>query len=143
MNKHVCPKLGHQYLSKITQNDIRALMSKLIKTRSAKTCNNILTMLKTIFKYARRWGYIRLSPTDDVDKYRVERQEMDFLRPDEISLLLKQCREPFKTFLLTAVLTGMRKAELLGLQWGDVDFNSNTIFVKRSLRDPPDNYTCQ
>src|SRR3989338_262951 len=88
-------------------------MSKLIKIKSAKTCSNILTMLKTIFKYARRWGYIRISPTEGVDKYRVEREEMDFLRPDEINLLLKQCREPFKTFVLTAVLTGMRKAGIL------------------------------
>jgi integrase len=134
LKKHVRPKLGHQYLSKISQNDIRALMSKMIKIKSAKTCNNILTMLKTIFKYARLWGYIRISPTEDVDKFRVERQEMDFLRPDEINLLLEQCREPFKTFLLTAVLTGMRKVEFLGLQWGDVDWNSNTIFVKRSLK---------
>jgi integrase len=134
LQTHVRPALGHHYLSKINQNDIRALMSKLIKIKSAKTCNNLLTMLKTIFKYARRWGYIRISPTEDVDKYRVEREEMDFLRPEEITLLLKHCREPFKTFVLTAVLTGMRKAELLGLQWGDIDWNSNTIFVKRSLK---------
>src|SRR3989338_3268266 len=134
LQTHVRPALGHHYLSKITQNDIRTLMSKLIKIKSAKTCNNLLTMLKTIFKYARRWGYIRISPTEDVDKYRVEREEMDFLRPEEINLLLKHCREPFKTFVLTAVLTGMRKGELLGLQWGDIDWNSNTIFVKRSLK---------
>ncbi len=134
LQKHVRPALGHQYLSKINQNDIRALMSKLIKIKSAKTCNNLLTMLKTIFKYARRWGYIRISPTEDVDKYRVEREEMDFLRPEEINVLLKHCHEPFKTFVLTAVLTGMRKAELLGLQWGDIDWNSHTIFVKRSLK---------
>jgi len=134
LKKHVRRSLGHHYLSKITQNDIRGLMSKMIKTKSAKTCNNILTMLKTIFKYARRWGYIRISPTEDIDKYRVEHKEMDFLRPNEINLLLKQCHEPFKTFLLMAVLTGMRKSELLGLQWGDIDWNSNTIFVKRSLK---------
>lgn len=134
LQKHVRPGLGHHYLSKITQNDIRALMTKLIKVKSAKTCNNLLTMLKTIFKYARRWGYIRISPAEDVDKYRVEREEMDFLRPDEITLLLKHCHGPFKTFVFTAVLTGMRKAELLGFQWGDIDWNSNTIFVKRSLK---------
>lgn len=131
---HVRPVLGDYYISKITPNDVRQLMSKLIKVRSAKTTNNILTMLKTIFKYARRWGYIRISPCEDVDKYRVERQEMDYLNPQEIQVLLKHCDEPFKTFVLTAVLTGMRKGELLGLQWGDIDWNSNTIFVRRSLK---------
>jgi len=131
---HVRPVLGEFYTSKISTNDIRGLMSALIKKRSAKTANNILTMIKTIFKYARRWGYIQVSPAEDVDKYRVEHKEMDFLRPDEITLLLKHCQEPFKTFVLTAVLTGMRKGELLGFQWGDIDWNSNTIFVKRSLK---------
>ena len=131
---HVRPVLGDYYVAKITPNDIRKLMSKMIKVRSAKTTNNILTIIKTIFKYARRWGYIRISPVEDVDKYRVEREEMDYLKPNEIQLLLKHCEEPFKTFVFTAVLTGMRKGELLGLQWGDVDWNSNTIFVRRSLK---------
>ncbi len=53
LQTHVRPALGHHYLSKINQNDIRALMSKLIKIKLAKTCNNLLRMLKTIFKYAR------------------------------------------------------------------------------------------
>ena len=58
---------------------------------------------------------------------------MDFLKPDEIRLLLEHSREPFKTIFLTAVLTGMRRGEILGLQWGDIDWNSNTIFVRRSI----------
>ncbi len=131
---HIRPVLGDFYVAKITPNDIRKLLTKMIKKRSPKTTNNILTMLKTIFKYARRWGYIRVSPTEDVDKYRVERKEMDFLKPDEIQLLLKHCDEPFRTLLYTATLTGMRKGELLGLQWGDIDWNSKTIFVRRTLK---------
>jgi integrase len=134
ISRHIRPTLGHIAIAKITANEIRGLMASMIKIRSPKTTNNILTLIKTIFKYARRWGYIRVSPTEDVDKYRVEHEEMDFLRPDEIALLLRHCQEPFKTLVLTAVLTGMRKAELLGLQWGDIDWNSNTIFVKRSLK---------
>jgi len=131
---HVRPALGYLYTSKISPHDIRALMSALIKKRSAKTVNNVLTIMKTVFNYARRWGYIRISPAEDVEKYRLEHREMDFLQPDEIVLLLKHCQEPFKTLLLTTVLTGMRKGELLGLQWKDVDWNSNTIHVKRSLK---------
>ena len=134
INCHVRPTLGKFYTSKISANDIRSLMSKMIKFRSPKTVNNILTMLKTIFKYARRWGYIQVSPAEDIDKFRVEHQEMDFLKPQEIVVLLSHCHEPFKTLLQTAVLTGMRKGELLGLQWGDIDWNSNTIFVRRSLK---------
>lgn len=59
---------------------------------------------------------------------------MDFLNPEEIRLLLEHSPEPDKTIFLIAILTGMRKGEVLALQWGDVDWNSDTIYVRRSLR---------
>lgn len=108
-------------------------MAKIREQYTAKTANNALKMLKTIFKYARRWKYITEDPTLDIDNFRVEKKEMDFLNPGEIRLLLKHADEPYKTLFLTAILTGMRKSELLGLQYGDIDWNSNTIFVRRSL----------
>jgi len=55
------------------------------------------------------------------------------LRPDEIQLLLKHADEPYRTLFLTAILTGMREGELLGLQWGDIDWHHGVIHVQRSL----------
>ncbi len=40
---------------------------------------------------------------------------------------------PYRTLILTAVLTGLRRGELLGLQWGDIDGRHNQIHVRRAF----------
>ncbi len=126
--------LGQYPVSKITPSMIQSYFAGVVRTRrSTKTANNHLVLLKTMFKHARKWGYVRVSPAEDIDRARTEEKEMDFLRPEEIRLLLNNSDEPYRTLFLTGVLTGMRRGELLGLQWGDIDWQSNQIRVKRSL----------
>ena len=130
---HLIPAFGVMHLKHITAIKIDGLIAEVSKKRKPKTVNNILILLKTMLKYAKRRGYLRDNPALDVDNVRLEHREMDFLNPTEIGLLLKHSYEPFKTVFLTAALTGMRRGELLALQWGDIDWHSNTIFVRRSL----------
>ncbi len=86
-----------------------------------------------MFKHAVRWGYLRESPALYVEKPRADRKEMDFLVPEEIRSLLEHVRPQFHALFLSAVLTGMRRGELLGLQWGDIDWNGDQIYIRRSL----------
>jgi integrase len=130
---HLNPAFGNLYLRHITASKIDELISRVRKTRKPKTVNNILIQLKSMLTYARRRGYLRENPALDVRSVRLDRREMDFLNPSEIRLLLKHSQEPFKTLFFTAALTGMRRGELLALQWGNIDWNSNTIFVRRSI----------
>ena len=58
---------------------------------------------------------------------------MEILTPPEIRRLLDAADEPVRTLLLCAVLTGMRRGELLGLKWEDVDPEGSRIHVRRSL----------
>jgi len=130
---HLIPAFGDLPLQFITAERMQEFMAKSLDKCSPKTVNNMITQLKTIFKHARRWKYLRDNPALDIDHVQLEHKEMDFLSPEEIRLLLKHAQEPYKTLFLTAVLTGARRGELLGLQWGDVDWNSNTISVRRGL----------
>lgn len=62
---------------------------------------------------------------------------MDVLTKEEVNLFLESCKKlisEFYPFFLTACRTGMRLGELLALQWGDLDFNSSSIWVRRSYR---------
>lgn len=62
---------------------------------------------------------------------------MDVLTKEEVDLFLENCKElapEFYPFFLTACRTGMRLGELLALQVGDIDFNSSSIWVRRSCR---------
>ena len=133
INHHFIPSFGNFPLSYITTGKIQNFVSKSINSSSPKTVNNLITLLKTVFKYAKRWGYMRENPAMDIEHVRLEYREMDFLKPEEIQLLLKQAREPYKTLFLIAALTGMRRGEILALQWGDIDWHSNIIFVRRGI----------
>ena len=46
---------------------------------------------------------------------------------------MKAPDEPARTLILCAVLTGMRRGELLGLRWDDIDLEGHRIFVRRAL----------
>ncbi|MDH5769277.1 MAG: site-specific integrase, partial [Nitrospirota bacterium] len=98
-----------------------------------KTVINELVPAKEMLKHAVRWGYLKVNPAEYVERPRVEKEEMDILIPDEIKLFLEQVTPKYKPFFLTAILTGMRRGELLGLQWGDIDWNSKQIYVRRLL----------
>jgi len=76
---------------------------------------------------------VRDNPALYVEKPRVERKEMDFLKPEEIRFLLEHARPRFHPLFLCAALTGMRRGELLSLQWGDIDWHESQIYVRRPL----------
>jgi integrase len=129
----ITPIVGDLNLSDISTHRIQSLMAELLKGRNPNTVNKHLTMLKTLFKHARKWGYLVVSPAEDIQKYRCEQREMDILTPAEVQTFLKYADEPYKTLFLTAILTGLRRGELLGLQWGDIDWRSSVLRVRRSL----------
>lgn len=131
---HLNPAFGKKYLHTIRTSDIQKLVSQKITKDglSPKSAVNILIPLKEMFKHAVIWGYINRDPSQYVKRPRVEQEEMDFLTPEEVRSFLDHVNPTYYTLFLTAVMTGMRRGEVLALQWGDVDWNSNQILVRRS-----------
>ena len=135
MRLHLNPVFGRQYLHRITTGDLQRFVSETITKGklSPKSVSNILVLLKEIFKHAVAWGCLRRDPSLYVKRPRVEQIEMDFLNPQEIRVFLDNVRPQYYALFLTAVLTGMRRGELLALQWRDIDWRSSLISVRRSL----------
>lgn len=132
---HLNPDLGDTYLHKITAEQIQELVSKKISKDglSPKYVINIIIPLKKMFKDAYHWGYIRRDVTAFIKRPRLEYKEMQFLTPTEIRLFLKAVKPDYFVFFLMAVLTGMRRGELIALKWGDVNWVSRQISVNKSL----------
>jgi integrase len=133
IKKHLIPAFGDYLLTEIDAGMVQKYVASKLESLKPKTLVNHVVPLKEMFKHAVRWGYLRANPAEHVERPRVEREEMDILTPDEIRLFLDHARPTYKALFLTAVLTGMRRGELLGLQWSDIDWNSNQIHVRRSL----------
>jgi len=60
----------------------------------------------------------------------------DVLTPEEIMALLKELPEPLRTAAELDAFTGLRRGELIGLQWEDGDFENLVIHVRRSVVTP-------
>jgi integrase len=52
---------------------------------------------------------------------------------EEVKALLVQLKEPYRTMVLVAVCLGLRVSEIMGLQWGDFDWENQTVLVQRSV----------
>jgi integrase len=101
--------------------------------RSPGTVSNAITPLREMFAHAVEWEYLSANPAVGVRRPRVERTEMHVLGPDEIRRLLEKADGAGRVAILTAVTTGMRRGELLALRWGDVDWFSKRIWVRRNV----------
>jgi integrase len=82
-----------------------------------------------------RYEWASTNPIRLVWQSALPRQEEIVLEPVEIAALLAELREPFRTLILLASVTGLRRGELFGLKWEDVDFKEAEIWVVRSVVD--------
>ena len=132
ITKAFMPYFENLKLKQISPRSIQDYVNQRMKQTKPKTVLNELVLLNTMFKKAMVWQYLKSSPSWGITKPTVIKEEMDILSPDELNAFLNQVDNEYYVFFLTAVLTGARKGELLGLQWGDVNWQSNQIFVRRA-----------
>ncbi len=132
-NNHLIPYMGDYLLKDIDTAMLQEYVALRFKKVKPKTVVNELVPVKEMFKHAVKWGYLKFNPAEGVERPRVEKEEMEILAPEEIKLFLEHVTLKYRTFFLTAILTGLRRGELLGLHGEDIDWNHNQIHVRRSL----------
>lgn len=137
LERHVLPRLGNRRLNEIAVDDVLALISYLrMRGYSGTTIAVTLTPLSRLFTHAARRGLIQVNPVSKLDRGerpRVSRQDRPVLTPEEIGRLLEAAPSRFRTMVATAILSGLRQGELLGLHWRDVDFENEVIRVRTAL----------
>lgn len=106
-----------------------------------RTINKSLTILTMIFNYAARHRWVDYNPAEHVEKIRDQSNrrmlphDTNILAPKEVRTLVDASDGVFKLVIQAAIFTGMRQGELLGLQWGDVDWKSRQLHVRRAWKD--------
>lgn len=100
--------------------------SKTGKPYTASTVQHHFSSLRNILEYARRLHYIDLDPCQDLsqkEKPQRDKKRVDFLAPAEAQKFMEALsREPlyWQALESTLILTGLRRGECVGLQWGDL-----------------------
>lgn len=138
------------YLEAIIENhfkDIRidsvsvAMMQKIVIDLSKKYVAYLsqLSIINRVFKYAVHLDIIQTNPVDRIirPKQQKPRKEKIALTKEELKQFLTLAKKDVRPVLYTAwhtlAYTGLRRGELLGLEWSDIDFENKTISVNKTL----------
>ena len=81
-----------------------------------------------------RHKLIRSNPCELVRLPKLERREYEWYNASEINTLLETIKdEPLHPLIQTTVMYGLRRSEVLGLQWQSIDFDTNTILIRHTV----------
>ncbi len=124
LTNHVIPALGNKRLLEVTHDTVQELVR--LKTEvglSPQTVRHIRNVISGIFTHAIVKGLCRnLNPAKHVKLPEMRRvKPRHALSADEVWRLIDELTDPARTMVLLACLTGLGKAELLGLRWGRIN----------------------
>lgn len=114
-------------LHEIMTEDIEKFKVARAKEVKPATVNRELATLKTMMNKAVLWGKIKESPAKNIQFLREPEGRVRYLEKEEIVKLLAKCSARIRPIVIVALNTGMRRGEILGLKWHDVDFQREII----------------
>jgi len=141
VDRIIKPALGSVKLTALTAPAVQKFCNGLkiangsVKPQSPKSIKNIHGVLHRALQQAVELGYIRLNPANACKLPRIEKPPIKPLDEADISRLLDAIKgDAYERELVTALFTGMRQAELLGLTWDCIDFQHGTIHLRHQLQ---------
>jgi integrase len=132
---YLAPKLGKKRLGQLTARDVRQFLAGLTEAGVGdRTAQYAHAVLRAALEDALREEIIPRNVAKLVRPPRPAKQERAPLSVAEVRTLLKSVRDHrlYAMFVVFAVL-GMRRSEVLGLRWEDVDLDQGAIRIRRSL----------
>ena len=132
---HLTPLLGKVELHKLTAIEIEKMYArKLQDGLSASTVQLIHAVLSSAVKRTVRLGLVQTNVCSNVQRPRIQRDEVVVFDPSEIHVMLSQAKyEPLKALWVLALTTGLRHGEILGLQAHDYDRQQGTLSIRRTV----------
>lgn len=134
IRRHLLPFFGVLPLARISPADVQVFLAEKAKRFAPKTVLSLRNLLSKIFGTAQRWGYLQANPAKgaQVPALTATRERVT-LTPEQVRGLLAVLPEPYRTMVLLAVLSGLRRGEIFGLRWKAVDFEHKCIIVAESM----------
>ena len=136
---HISPILGRHQLQKLTTHHVESFYAKKLEEGlSPRTVNTFHNVLHKALDKARKSRLIVENVCDLVDPPRVEDVEGTPLTLKQVKQLLRIAKgHRIEALLTLALATGMRRGELLGLKWQDIDFEKSILQIRRIMSRVP------
>jgi integrase len=138
LKKWILPRWGACRLTDIKATAVESWLKVLSfpKTnvslaRGSKS--KIRSIMSALYSHAIRWEWADKNPISSVRQSAKRQNAPDILTPEEIMAILTELSDPLHTMIELDAFTGLRRGELIGLQWGDVDFDNLVLHISRSV----------
>lgn len=129
----ILPVWGNWLLHDVTPVAVERWLESLPYAPATKT--KLKGVFGTLFRHGMRYQWATTNPIALVRCSSKRATTPDILTPEEIRGILGELSEPGRTVTMLAAITGMRRGELFGLKWEDINFERLTISIVRSLVD--------
>lgn len=132
---HIKPTMGAVALQKLNPQHVQRLLNEKGAKLSAQTVGNIKTVLRSALAQALKWGLVSRNSAALVDAPRIPRRQIVPFDAEQANHLLEAASgSRFEAVYELALKLGMRRGELLGLRWADVDLDGRTLRVSQSMQ---------
>jgi len=136
--KQLKNSFGAKQLDQITVPDVLQYLNGVKEQASAATANRHHNVLRAIFNRGIEWEkYSGQNPGAKVKQFRVENSRTQFLENADITRLLAVCDSEIQPIVIFALLTGMRRGEILNLRWEHIDLANGVIHVLKTKSGEP------
>ena len=148
IDNHIKPNIGKIQLERLTSLELQKFYKKLLekgrvdrlesrhqaKGLSAKTVRNIHQIISSTMNLAREQKLITANPAEGCALPRLEHKEMKTLLVEQLQSFLREAKDSgaFELYYLE-LATGLRRGELLGLKWVDIDLERGDLRVRRQI----------
>ena len=130
----ILPKWGRFLLSEVKAVLVERWLAEIKGAPATKSKTK--GILSILFRHAMRYDWTSQNPIALVRQSSKRQTEPIILEIAEVRALLEEMKkqpEPFRTLVFLAVTTGLRRGELFGLRWRDINFRGASISIERSL----------
>lgn len=138
LESHVLPDLGHLQIKAITRRHIEKLHTKMSGKPFA--ANRAVALISTMFTKAIEWGEAEENPARAIRKHDEKSRDVFITKEQYPKLKAAIDAEPLlqvRAALYLLFLTGLRKSEVLGIRWEDIDFEQKLLRIPDTKNGEP------
>ncbi len=145
LTARITPVIGHIRLKDLRPDHLNDLYTTLAQDGQNKRTGGKLSaksilehhrLISAVLEQAAKEGLVPFNVASRATLPKVERKEVNYFQPEQVAAIREALElEPFKwkTLVHMLLITGARRGEILGLKWGEVDFDRNQIHICNNI----------
>lgn len=133
LRRYIAPSpVGALPIGEVTPEDIVVILSPIVAKGYTRQAQLVQILLGAALKDACRQRIIPSNPVDFVDRIQHKSEFTAWLSTEQAAQFLKANQnDPYYPAWLLGICCGLRRGEIIGLRWDDVDFSAGVLHVRR------------